>query len=428
MMQLDTDRGDDWEDEVRTTKTAYLVQLIMDGYIFKKEIWPGGDSSLPLHIYKPKNPSKVKRTVLRKKKSNNGKTKDLLSLSKWRSQSKKYSSNRRQQKLEEFLSASQTSNDELRSQFQQFVASTTLTIKELQNRVEKLKRCSRSRKSIVVGKFSSQRVRMSCWKKKTGRNTLSISTAISSQSTKGSIKPVSIEPVGDEAVGNDAVHEDWERYSPAHRIVSDINLQEDEGCSHNIGQHSENSNEGRGIPSDIFDEADNATPMVVDETDVIDTLPRYGAECVMVSTQDGKIFVENHTKNSAVLMENLVDPVNGFALVDVAPGVDTMTEAEEAPPIVSDNSTKDDGCQKEKNTIAGKVDGVSKDAVHCEKVEDVCLFSVLAETVEPHKYIKTAEGKELAIQDKIVRKEDVVMEDAVRGAYIKHDIRKSGTQ
>ncbi|VVB01215.1 unnamed protein product [Arabis nemorensis] len=271
MMQLDTNRGDLWEDEVRTKKTAYLVQLVRDGYNFKKEIWPGGDNSLPLHIYKPRNPGKLQR------------------------------------KLEEFLSTPQTSNDDLRIQFQQFVTSTTLTIKELERRLAKLERCSRSRQSFGV------------------------------------------EPIVDEAFGNATFHDDWDRYGPTHQIVSEINLGKDEVCSHKNGQHSENSNEGRGIPSEMFDEADNVTPMAVVETDVVDTLPAYDYECVMVSTPDGKIFVEQHAENSTRFTDTVVDfMVKSSTLVDVAPGVDTREEAQEPHPIVSENSTKDDAFQIEK--------------------------------------------------------------------------------
>ncbi|KFK44901.1 hypothetical protein AALP_AA1G317600, partial [Arabis alpina] len=39
---------DQWEDEIRARKTTYMEQLIREGFVFKKSLWPGGYSLLPL--------------------------------------------------------------------------------------------------------------------------------------------------------------------------------------------------------------------------------------------------------------------------------------------------------------------------------------------------------------------------------------------
>lgn len=65
----------EWDDEVRDKRTAYMEVLITAGHIFKKVEWLGGDKSLPLLDYKPKQTNVVhkKHIVSRKKKGKNHK-------------------------------------------------------------------------------------------------------------------------------------------------------------------------------------------------------------------------------------------------------------------------------------------------------------------------------------------------------------------
>lgn len=40
----------EWDDEVKDKKVAYMEELIGEKYVFRKDEWPGGDSSEPLRV------------------------------------------------------------------------------------------------------------------------------------------------------------------------------------------------------------------------------------------------------------------------------------------------------------------------------------------------------------------------------------------
>lgn len=42
------ERWGEWDDEVKDKKVAYMVAQIMNGHIFTKAEWPGGDNVFPL--------------------------------------------------------------------------------------------------------------------------------------------------------------------------------------------------------------------------------------------------------------------------------------------------------------------------------------------------------------------------------------------
>ncbi|KFK45083.1 hypothetical protein AALP_AA1G341500 [Arabis alpina] len=284
LVPLDT--HDQWEDEIRARKTTYMEELIREGFVFKKSLWPGGYSLLPLRVYCDKKrkdaPRKSKADGIEKKKNTK------LAPRKGRANSKIHCSNCRQRKMDEFFSAPNTNNADLCEEFNKFVLDTNVVIKKFEHRIEKLERRAKHRKPTRVGKFSSQRVRLSFRKQARGPLT-PIGGICSSPPSMTESVPVN-DDIHVENVKHDAV---CSEYGGVDNVIREL----DEELS---GQ--EEAAEGRGIHSEMVGESPDV--MIADST-----------ECI------GPKNVRNYEADKSVIVEtspevSLDDGVGGQTSVD----------------------------------------------------------------------------------------------------------------
>ncbi|KFK22225.1 hypothetical protein AALP_AAs59482U000200 [Arabis alpina] len=275
LVPLDT--HDQWEDEIRARKTTYMEELVRERFVFNKSLWPGGYSLLPLRVYCDK-----KRGVApRKSKAHGIATKKNAKLAprKGRANSKVHCSNRRQRKMDEFLSAPNTNNADLREEFEKFVLDTNVVIKKFEHRIEKLERRAKHRRPTRVGKFSSQRVRLSLRKQARGHLTPIGGIRSPSPSTTESV------PVNDEIhvenVKHDAV---WSEYGGVDSVIRALDEE--------LSGHEEAA-EGRGIPSEMVGESPDF--MVVDSTECT------GPKNARNSEADKSVIVETSPEVHVIL-------------------------------------------------------------------------------------------------------------------------------
>lgn len=107
---------------------------------FKKTVWPGGDTSLPLSEYQAKDSKVVhkRHIVSQKKKGSHPRDHGNISTKKSHNKGKKSSSRKTQRNLEAFFTASPVDPPLLQSQFQEFTDMSTRKFKQLEDRLARM--------------------------------------------------------------------------------------------------------------------------------------------------------------------------------------------------------------------------------------------------------------------------------------------------